>query len=641
MRTRLTFLLPIAFFIGIFLLSIIPLNDYDIWFHLKSGEIIAQKGIIRYDVFSYNTAGREWFPYEWLFQISMYAVKTSIGLRAIPYVIAGIICLWMTAFFLIFRNIFRLSRWWSVTLTFFFYVSVYEFFSARPHVFAYTFLTINCFLILLYVYRNKNLLWLTIPITLAWTNLHGSIFLDVYFFGAYAVIACIHWLKTKEKRWRQKVGTLGFFAVLTAVLTVLPPLGTIQYRLLWIFFTNNKFISTFIDEWTPLITNQFAFVFVSTTVAIVVLLILATLIQKKGRTGQSILVLVPALPFFLLPYMASRNVVLGYIAITCCLAWLLKEHIDSQKKFLTIAAILIVLIHGWILADKRTPQTLYYPARAVQFIKRTDLAGHIFNEYGYGGYLLYHLYPKQKVFFDGRTDLYLCCEMPDTLKLATNKYQDDAEYKKTTDWLWSKYDISFVLVSTRKHSVLRKIARLLTADPDWSLVYWDDQSQIFVRHNGKNDNVLEQYAVWAATPYDKNPYKNDTETQAMAEYQQMLEVADSARTRNAIGFLLLKQDKIDQAKTEFEKAIALDPAFESPYMNIAEIAAAKGDSNTAIYLYLEALKRAPDRGLIYIRLGQLYRDIRDMKSAMRVWQTGIEKTVDTDAKEKLKNLFAQ
>ena len=72
--------ITVIFFLILFTLNISPVWDFDIWFHLKSGEIISQQGIIHHDVFAYTTAGREWFPYEWLFQVAYYQINHLFGL---------------------------------------------------------------------------------------------------------------------------------------------------------------------------------------------------------------------------------------------------------------------------------------------------------------------------------------------------------------------------------------------------------------------------------------------------------------------------------------------------------------------------------------------------------------------------------
>lgn len=631
-----------------FLLSIIPLRDYDLWFHLRSGEVIAKMGIIHYDVFSHSAVGREWFPYEWLFQIIVYQFQEFFGFESIKYLMAAVITLQISVLYLILRRVFNLNKIFSLISCFLFFASVYDFYSARPHVFAYTFLLINLGLILLFFFKKKNYLLLTFPITLIWANLHGSVFLSVAFFAAFSVISFLNFLILKEKTWLSKSKTLAFYTIPTALLTILPPLGFLQYRLLWIFFTKNAFISKFIDEWSPLAININPFGFIIYSVTVVIILLPFLLINIKQKSFKENLWALPLIPLIFLAYSASRNIFLGYISMILILGWSLsklkfKSLSNYKNILLTILFIIVIGLHGWVLSLKQEPQKLYYPVKTAEFLKTHKVNGNMFNDYGYGGYLIYQLWPEYKVFFDGRTDVYLCCEMPDTLELATKKYQLDTEYKKLLDKLWDKYKISFIIIRTGKHNVLRKITRILSGDPNWNLIFWDDYTQLFVKKDGKNDEIIKEFGTKAATPYDKNPYRKGLMDQAFFEYQRVIKVGgDSTKSRNTLGFILLQKGKFEEAKTEFEKATQIDPSNESPYMNLGELSAKDKDYEQAISLYKKALSLAPDRGLIYIRLGQLYlAGFNDTETAKKAWSSGLKNTVDEDARKELQNLLSK
>src|SRR5260370_1317113 len=135
------------------------MSKKSLWFHVKSGEIIAKYGIIHHDVFSYTAQGREWFPSEWLFELIVYYTQQLFGFASIRFLIAGIITLQIVTFFIILRRVFSLNRIVSFTLCFLFFVSVSDFLTARPHILAYTFLLINLFFMLLYYFKSKNFLW--------------------------------------------------------------------------------------------------------------------------------------------------------------------------------------------------------------------------------------------------------------------------------------------------------------------------------------------------------------------------------------------------------------------------------------------------------------------------------------------------
>lgn len=633
----------VIFFLIIFCLATAPILDFDIWFHIKSGEIISQMGIIHYDVFSHSAGGRQWYPYEWLFQITVYFIQQIFGFESIKYFLASVVAIQIAIFYSILRYILSLNKLSSMLLSFFFFVSVYEFITPRPHIPAYTFLIANLFLILLYFLKNKNLLWISIPITLAWANLHGSIFVNVLFFLSYTFVALVNFKILKDNLWLRKFKVLGIYTIVTALLTILPPLGLTQYKLLLLFFQEREFISHFIEEWAPLGIESAPLIYYSLILTLTLLAYLWKVIKKKGfKTNIWIL---PLFPLTFTVFLASRNIFLSYISLVIILAYSISDiNIFAKKQTRLIAVIFLILFLGfnfWLIWQKKIPSKTYYPALAVKFIKDNNIKGNLFNEYGHGGYLLYHLYPKQKVFIDGRTDIYLCCEMKDILELAIRKNQKDEDYKIFLEDLWNKYQISYVLLHTQKHSVSRRIANILNNDPTWSLVFWDDNSQLFIRKDGKNKDTIEKWDAIEATPYLKDPYRKDISS-ALREYQTMSEIAPSAKSYNAIGFIYLNQNRFDEAKEEFEKAIKLDPSNESPYMNYAELALANGFSAQAIKLYEQAGKLAPDRGLIYIRLGQLYLQYENNPSKARtIWQEGVKKTVDDDAKDKLKELLSR
>lgn len=634
-----------VFFLILFLLNIIPFLDTDIWFHIKSGEIITQQGIIHHDVFSFRTEGREWFPYEWLFQIIVYYFYKFFGIGSIKYLIAASTTAMVFFIFQILRKIFQLNVILSAFCSFFFLVSIFEFIAKRPASLTYTYLSVHLFLILLYYFKGKNALWLTIPITIFWANTHGSVFLAIFFFAGYAAVSLINFFIFKQKEWIKKFKTLSIFTIISAILTILPPLYLTQYRVLWLFFERRKTITSFIDEWTPLVENPYAFVFYS-SVLITIFIIFFIIIFKQKQFRQALWVL-PLLPLSLSAYTASRNVFLGYVTLTLMLGFSLAklQNIRFHLIFKSGFFLIIIALTGvgiWLIPQKRAPVRLYFPVKAAQFIKSYHLKGNMFNEYGVGGYLLYHLYPEHKVFIDGRTDLYICCELGELLDIAGKKNLPDGEYKKFLDTLWDRYQTSYVLIRTQKHQVLRKVAKILTDDPNWNLVYWDDDNQIIVKKDGKNNAILQKFETKAATPYNRNPYREGMEGQAFEEYQRMLNVSDSARSRNAIGYLYLKQKKYEEAEAEFDKAIKLDNEFESPYMNLAELSYKDGNLDQAIMLYQKAQKLAPDRGLTYIRIGQIYLQATGNKVEVRkIYEHGIKETVDEDARAKLQQLLNQ
>ncbi len=643
-KKHLTVLAVSLFFIFIFFSSVIPLRDYDIFFHLKSGEIIAQQGIIHKDVFSFSASNSEWYPYEWLFQVGVYYSNQIFGFNAISYLTAIFIAIQIGLIFLLLKNILKLGVVPSLLISFLFYASVYEFMAARPYIVAYPIFTANIYLILDYLLYNKNRLYLMVPLMFIWTNLHGSMFLGIALFGAYAGVSLLNFFLNKKKNELKKFWVLSLYTLIMGIITILPPLELTQWRLLVKFYQDRILLSHFIDEWTPLAYNPVGFAIFSATTAVVFILLFFVVFKRKLYREATWLL--PLLVFAPLAYTASRNLYLAYITFVVLVGFAISKF--NFKSFSRLQKGLVVLLiaallgtHAWLLYIKKQPLMLYYPVSASQFILDQHLAGNMFNEYNYGGYLLYRLYPYQKVFIDGRTDVYIDNIIPDYQTLATQKDLPDDQYKKFLyDNFWNKFNISFVVLRTEQHEVMRKIARLLTDDPNWSLVFWDDNTEIFVRRDGKNDPVINEWGAKAATPYSTTLFRPNQMEQALQEYQRMIGYADSGRSRNAIGFINLNQGKFNEAALEFNRAIALNPNFESPYMNLAEISAKNGDLNTAIELYKKAQSLNPSRGLIYIRLGQLgLQDGWSIGQAKSVWSKGLKNAEDENDKKELQHLL--
>jgi len=68
---------------GLQLVSIGVFNtiDPDMWWHLRTGELIWTQGIPRHDPFSFTVAGGEWITHEWLSEALMWAFYRVGGLQ--------------------------------------------------------------------------------------------------------------------------------------------------------------------------------------------------------------------------------------------------------------------------------------------------------------------------------------------------------------------------------------------------------------------------------------------------------------------------------------------------------------------------------------------------------------------------------
>lgn len=84
----------------------------------------------------------------------------------------------------------------------------------------------------------------------------------------------------------------------------------------------------------------------------------------------------------------------------------------SVTTVVLIPALLLVIGAGFYTMTRREIRLRgdlvreNYPMGAAELLREADLGGNLFNPYNWGGYLIYQLAPRYRVFIDGRTILY-------------------------------------------------------------------------------------------------------------------------------------------------------------------------------------------------------------------------------------------
>src|SRR6266404_7534064 len=74
---------PLIIVIEIFFMAVRPTTDPDMWWHLRTSELIVTQGIPRHDTFSFTVPGREIIAHEWLSEAYMWLAQMVAGLRGV------------------------------------------------------------------------------------------------------------------------------------------------------------------------------------------------------------------------------------------------------------------------------------------------------------------------------------------------------------------------------------------------------------------------------------------------------------------------------------------------------------------------------------------------------------------------------
>jgi len=126
------------------------------------------------------------------------------------------------------------------------------------------------------------------------------------------------------------------------------------------------------------------------------------------------------------------------------------------------------------------------PVAAVDYAEERGIEGRVFNRYTYGAYIIHRLFPETRVFIDSRNlvygrDLYEEYRKARRLALAASDLFDRYHFD------YVLFDYSFFPHPQASPGVITHLA----ADPHWLLVYFDDQSLLYLPATPANRDIIE------------------------------------------------------------------------------------------------------------------------------------------------------
>lgn len=614
----LSLLLSTLFFI--ILVTALPVNNPDIWYHLKTGEYILNHKIIpKKDFFSFTAAGREWIAQWWFYDIIVFSLQNRFGFNSLIYlkVIIGV---------LIFLVLYKTLKFYRLPDAFIFPLLVFTAWIVgtawvdRPHIFSYLFTVLLMWILISYQFGKKQPLFLIPPLFLVWANMHASIPIALALIGF--LIISEGWEKISKREARlNKILPLDLIGVLLLG-TIASLINPNTYKThLYVFKINPEFVSQNIVEWIPL-SSFFAdfhirlfLIFGLLTLASFFYVLLKPPKSKKFRSFKISLfeiILVASLSYLSLSALRFTPIfVLIILPFMAKNLWLmikkkyLHQSLVISHQSLVIKLALVLAITGLCFFHEKKfgghhlgVELGSLPATAIEFIDKTEPAPPMYHVFNWGGYLMWRLYPKYKVFIDGRLDMYV----PDIY----DEWLDVVLAKENWKEILEKYKINFCLISNEPE--WNRLSQALELDPGWVLIYWDNQAGIFLKNEPRNQNLLEKYGMEAALFYHPTiPFKAGREKEAEEEYLKFLELyPENSAVYNKLGVLYFLTDQKEKAEERLQKAVELNPAYGTAYFNLGLVLEEKGEYNEALGFYRKAKNLSPGFPDIYKKLGYIY-----------------------------------
>ena len=119
-----------------------------------------------------------------------------------------------------------------------------------------------------------------------------------------------------------------------------------------------------------------------------------------------------------------------------------------------------------------------YPVGATDFLKEHRPEGNIFNTAGFGGYLIWRLYPEAKVFIDGRWEVY----GDRFLTIYYRALKDPVFFES----LARGHKVGQVILGTGSKRLMHSLLR----SPLWEPVYCGDVAFVFTRNTAQNQGLI-------------------------------------------------------------------------------------------------------------------------------------------------------
>jgi len=498
-------------------------SDTDLGWHLRIGEDIAATGkapIVNY--YNYTLADQNWVDHEWLFNLIMASVHKvgdflALHIFFVVIILGAVILNWRRVRLLLGET--AVVKYGSLVLLILGVWASTPHFGLRVQEFGVLMLILLLYIISLYP-RTRRWLW-SIPLFFVlWANMHGSFLLGLGILGIYTLYAIFQPIWGRWRYFkpflgylfskRDKIALAAIFGLSVAA-TLINPYGFQLYAFLG-GYTDTLYMS-YIQEWLGQESLPFCYpqlIYLSLAAALMLLYFRKKRHEIKPLNlwewGVSIF-------FFILAFKSRRHFPLFVFASLPLLTTAFSELFDGfqinlkpksqQKLRLGIIILAIVFMVFQIINIPWRQDTINdfcekkYPCQAVNYLKsRSDLAEkRLFNEYGWGGYLLY-AYPERQIFIDGR--------MPQTKYGEQSILREFIKLRRVEENLEEfsdKHDIDLILLEVKDKPIMfhrwekylfgindqdlnapDKLRVEIEASDKWTLIYSDELSVIYERN---------------------------------------------------------------------------------------------------------------------------------------------------------------
>ena len=505
---KLFFLFIAAFLFAAFLFALNQISEADTGLLIKTGAYITEHYTVPlHDVFSYTAEGARWIAHYWLTALVFYGITVSGGTVGLIVLVALIATL---TFGLLMRVVWiREKKIFLAFLLFpLFFGLTFGLWSARPQIFSYCFITLLILLIELFLNTKEKKYLYAVPfLMLAWANFHAGVILGL----AVVFLFAFHEFASEMWRFGERTKRSAFVALTSLGVVFLNPNGYATLVYSQIIAPVAKALG--VSEWFSLLDRLGTWeskVFLVFMVVVALALVFGFLKRYKEDHRLDFFHWGLAVVAVILPIVSVRHVIFFPLLTFPLFIGIAYRYVDSKefpmeeifqkrliKPFFFILTLFIVAGGVNTAREFKTGSinTKLLPVHAADFIQKNGLNGPMFN-LEEGGYFIWRLWPEQKVFLDGRNEVYAETPLNDYLSII----------KQSSGWrdlVDKKYGINYFVMWYRPpiDAYANNIAVSVMNEEGFKLVYWDDTSIILVRDVPENTGIIKNYSYNIINPF--------------------------------------------------------------------------------------------------------------------------------------------
>ena len=451
--------------------------DPDMWWHIRTGELIlSTHRWATTDPYSYTSAGAPWMSCEWLGDVVFAVVYRLGGLRGLEVLLIALASAVMLALYG-FATLRSGSCKAAFLVSAVFLALANASFNLRPQMLGYLFLILMLIALEFFRQGKQRALWLLPVLFLFWVNTHGSWIIGLGTVALYFLAGLVSFQigSLETRRWTNAERMrLEIVFLLSLVAIPITPYGELLAAYPFTVASSLPISVANILEWQVMPFNLgggklFLALLLGFFLAQVVFRFswhLAELFLFLFGTAMACM----HVRFLLLfvPFSAP----LAATMLARCMPVYNKRKDQYLFNFALMAGVIIAMAHYFpSRADMQRKVAEQFPVQALEYMRGHSVPGPLFNSYGFGGYMIEAGY---KTFIDGRSELF---EQTGVL----GDYMHITLLKPGALQVLGSYGIQSCLVQRDE-----PFATLLSSSPDWSKVYSDQLSALYVKRDASD-----------------------------------------------------------------------------------------------------------------------------------------------------------